>query len=134
MVMARFVAPNMAVQATQEMAAPTPRGAADLRVSLITIYDLWLATWEAAAAALATASRSRALSTGEAAAHSAAINSEREFVTKHFTLLLGRDYAERPATARSVPFREGSWAHRRTGFESGGSRRARPGGSPDLTD
>jgi hypothetical protein len=37
----------------------------------------------------------RALSTNEAAAHSAVINAERELVTMHFTLLLGRELPRR---------------------------------------
>jgi hypothetical protein len=66
-------------------------------MSLIIIYERWLATWETALAALATATRSRALSTNEAAAHSAVINAEREPVTKHFTLLLGPELPLRRA-------------------------------------
>ena len=76
-------------QTYPETAALPHRGAADLRMPLI--YELWLATWERALAALATATRSRALSTNEAAAHRAVIDAERETVTMHFTLLLGRE-------------------------------------------
>ena len=60
------------------------------RLSFTVAYDLWLESWEAALAALATAGQSRALSTKETAAHRALIAAERELVTREFTLLLGR--------------------------------------------
>ena len=93
--MNRLVRQKMVAPATQETAALPAREAADLPMPLITVYDLWLATWDTALAALATATRSRALSTNEAAAHSAVINAERELVTKHFALLLGRELPRR---------------------------------------
>ncbi|HEU5372496.1 MAG TPA: hypothetical protein VFU51_08925 [Gaiellaceae bacterium] len=93
-----LVKPKMAAPATQELAALPVRGAADFPMPLVTIYDLWLATWETALAALATATRSRALSANQAAAHTAVINTERELVTKHFTVLLGRELPRRRAS------------------------------------
>jgi hypothetical protein len=65
------------------------------RISLVVAYDLWLGSCEAALAALATASRSRTLSTSETAAHQAAISAERELVTREFTLLVGADLLEK---------------------------------------
>jgi hypothetical protein len=68
-----------------------PPGETALRPSLTLTYDLWLANWETALSALATATRSRTLSASEVAAHSAVITVERELVAKHFTLLLGHE-------------------------------------------
>jgi hypothetical protein len=83
---------------TQNTPAQRARGARDLRMSLVLTYDLWLASWETALAAVATATRSRTLSTTEAAAHNAVVAAERELVTKHFTLLLGRELPRRRAS------------------------------------
>jgi len=52
-------------------------------------YDLWLASWETALGALATATQSRMMSTSEAAAHKTVIVAERDCVTTQFRLLLG---------------------------------------------
>lgn len=96
--MNRFAAPNITAQPTQETAALPARGAADFPMPLITIYDFWVATWETTLAALATATRSRALSANQAAAHSAVINAERELVTRLLAALLR---GELPGAARS---------------------------------
>ena len=72
-----------------------PPGETALRPSLTLTYDLWLASWETALSALATATRTRTLRVNEVAAHSAIINAERELVTKHFTLLLGHELPPR---------------------------------------
>ena len=63
------------------------------RPSFTVAYELWLASWDAALAALTTASQSRMVSTNGAAAHKAAIVAEREVVTRHFTRLLGHRVA-----------------------------------------
>jgi hypothetical protein len=76
-------------------AEPRQRGLGR-RHSFTVAYELWLDSWEAALAALATASRSRMLSTTEAAAHRAAIAAERELVTRQFTLLLGHQVGRGP--------------------------------------
>ncbi|HWJ45203.1 MAG TPA: hypothetical protein VNR63_07425 [Gaiellaceae bacterium] len=77
--------------------------AAELRPAIRVTYELWLASWETALAALATGARSRALSLSEAAAHGAVIRAERELVTKHFTLLLGDEVlAEAPVPVRTT--------------------------------
>ena len=59
--------------------------------SLLVTYDRWVASWDAALAAISTAARSRAVSAGEAAAHTSVVRAEREAVTRHFTVLLGHD-------------------------------------------
>jgi hypothetical protein len=77
------------------------------RPSFTVAYDLWLASWEAALSALATAIRSRALSTNEAAAHGAVISAERELVTKQLALLLGRELPRhRTSDDASIPSTE----------------------------
>jgi hypothetical protein len=68
--------------------------------SLTVAYDFWVGSWDAALAAVATATQSRTLSTNEAAAHKAVIAAEREIVTEHFTLLLGHPLPEPGAAAR----------------------------------
>jgi hypothetical protein len=87
--MNRLVTPKITAQATHETAAVPAGAAADLRMPVI--YELWLATWETALTAVATATRIRALSTDEAAAYGAVLKAERELVTKHFALLLGSE-------------------------------------------
>jgi hypothetical protein len=54
------------------------------------VFDLWLAAWETALAAVATASQNGALSAHDAAVHRAVIAVEREIVTRQLTLLRGR--------------------------------------------
>ena len=56
-------------------------------LSIARVYELWLHSWETALAALATASRSRMLTTRETAAHKAVIVAERELVATQFALL-----------------------------------------------
>ena len=73
----------------------TPPGENDFRLSLARAYDIWLANWATALSALANATRSRALSANEVAAHMKAIETERALVTKQFTLLLGRGLPHR---------------------------------------
>jgi hypothetical protein len=65
------------------------------RISFTVAHGLWLGSWETALAALATAAQSGTLNTNEVAAHKAAIATEREIVTKQFTLLLGHTLAHR---------------------------------------
>jgi hypothetical protein len=65
--------------------------------ALAVAYELWLDSWEAALSALATATKGRALSANDAAAHRAVIVAERELVTIQFRLLLGH----RPTRARA---------------------------------
>jgi hypothetical protein len=77
-----------------------------IRERILTVaFELWLDSWEAALAALATASQDRTLSTNETAAHKALIAAERELVTREFTLLLGHitggDLRTRPLTPNS---------------------------------
>jgi hypothetical protein len=55
--------------------------------SLAGLYDLWLASWEAALAALTIASQTRALSPTDVAVHRAAIAAERDVVTRQLVLL-----------------------------------------------
>jgi hypothetical protein len=54
------------------------------------VYGLWLASWDAALAAVATALRSGTLGADDAAAHRILIAAERDIVTKELTLLVGR--------------------------------------------
>jgi hypothetical protein len=73
------------------------RRAYDLGRSLISTYDLWLASWETALAAISIATRSGTFSTHEAAARNAVIKAERELVMTHFTGLLGYGLPRRGA-------------------------------------
>jgi hypothetical protein len=81
------------------MVSPSPPSPATstqgLAAPYAVVYGRWVDTWEAALAALASASHSRTLSTNEAATHKAAIAAEREVVIGQLTLLLG--HAPEPA-------------------------------------
>ena len=52
-------------------------------------YQRWLASWEAALAAVSIASQTGAISADDAVAHRNFVIAERELVTKQFTLLVG---------------------------------------------
>jgi hypothetical protein len=57
-----------------------------------TAYGLWVESWGAALAAVATATQTRTLSSDTAARHKAVIAAERKLVTRELTLLTGRGY------------------------------------------
>ena len=57
-----------------------------------TAYGLWADSWNAALAAVATATQTRMLSSSTAAGHKAVIATERKLVIKELTLLTGRAY------------------------------------------
>jgi hypothetical protein len=59
----------------------------DIGSSFSGLYNLWLASWETALAALTSASQTATLSTNDAAAHRAIIAAERDVVTKQLALL-----------------------------------------------
>jgi hypothetical protein len=53
-------------------------------------YELWVTSWEAALAAVLIASQTGTLSADDAVAHRTVVITERELVTKQFTLLVGQ--------------------------------------------
>jgi hypothetical protein len=57
-------------------------------------YGLWLASWETAVRAVATATEIRMLSLKAAAEQRAAIAAERKLVIEELTLLTGRVHGE----------------------------------------
>jgi hypothetical protein len=54
------------------------------------LLELWIASWETALTALATATQTRTFGTAEAAAHRTVIAAEREVVTKHLARLVNQ--------------------------------------------
>ena len=90
-----------------------PPGENDLRLSLTVAYDLWLASWETAQSALATAAQSRALDPNEVTAHMMVIKTERELVTKRFTLLLGEAMPRGSVNGDGSNARAEEWLHAR---------------------
>ena len=90
-----------------------PPGGNDLRLSLTLAYDLWLASWETALSALATAARSRAVSANEVTAHMMVIKTERELVTRQFMLLLGEAMPRGSVNGDGSIARAEEWLHAR---------------------